>query len=172
MERTREQDGILSDFNDELRTLLLNQLYYDGRKKHWSRIVTAYNAVVAVGMSSSVAGLAVFQLPTGRVVFSIIAVLCTVLAVIRCVLGLEGRLSDCTYLYSTYATLYFQAKDTHTELRGGRLAFDRLSEKREDFVRWRHTMAAKESVPSEKTVRKLQDRVKERLPVSYLWWDC
>lgn len=160
-----EDRAALRLFNNELRTIYLNVLYYNRRENAYKAIALASDvgiaALVCTGLVLTGAGKTSWALGVQLVT--------AVVAFLRVYEAIRGQVSKYAFMRGKYYSLFVDARAVHQKYAGGQLSARELTNERERLINERQRLAELEDVPSSTLVRKLQRKVNEYLPVEVLW---
>jgi hypothetical protein len=90
---------------DELRTVSLNEKYYSKRIVYFERINFWLEIIIAVSASSAIAKFTIFRTETGSIIWSLIAGIAVILAVIKPFMKLTDRIRKIENVLTKYRLL-------------------------------------------------------------------
>lgn len=157
---------------DLYRTSLMNKKFYAHHLLVLSRWNLIFEIAIALGASGSgVAGYAFFDTPNGKFIWAPIALAAAVLATLKPIFGLSGKIQKYTELWSGYNANFISLKRLVSEIRDRKYY---APEHRERFnVAYdRHEKLSSMDVvfPSRKLLTELQKEVIDELPTNSFWW--
>ncbi len=96
----------LEELYDLLRTARLNAKYYGELVSNLQRWNLGVDIAIAIGTSSTLAGVAIFKTDSGRVALSIVAAVAVLLSIVKPILNLSKRVERASKLWGGYNTLF------------------------------------------------------------------
>ena len=156
---------------DALRTLLLNKKYYAARLQRFQNFNLAMELLIAVGATGSgVAGLAVWQMESGKLIWGAISGVSVVLAVLKPLFNLSSKVAAYAKLYGEYTSAFTRMKILVDDLQVEReLPPARIKLFTELRARASELAGLGDPSQTQSVLLKLQEEVIVELPIDGLW---
>lgn len=155
---------------DEFRTVVLNRKYYGHQLKNAKRRVQAIDLSVAIGTSSTVSAWTIFGTPGGRLVWSIIGAIASILAIAKVALQLSAGVERYTKLHTGYSDLCFDLKRIVDEVQiTQQLPAEAASVLKNVEARFKDLNSADDITPNKILVRRFFEQTQAELPASSFW---
>jgi hypothetical protein len=157
---------------DAYRDAALYRLYYGLKLARYRQLNFWVEIAIAISATGSggIAGLAVWGTIAGSYAWLVISGLAAVLALIKPVLQLGGRIENYTKLYAGYTNIFLELKDTVEDIAVEHGISDKT---REGYVGSRQLL--RELAPladpsrSQRLMKKLHDHINREIPPESLW---
>jgi hypothetical protein len=157
---------------DAYRDAALNRLYYGIKLARYRQLNFWVEIAIAIGATGSggIAGFAVWGTIPGSYVWLVISGLAAVLALVKPVLQLGGRIENYTKLYAGYTNVFLELKEVVEDIAVAHAISERT---RERYVGSRQLL--RELAPladpdrTQRLITKLQDQVNREIPPENLW---
>lgn len=156
---------------DNYRNVEMSRDYYACRLKRFKDYNRAYEIIIAIGSSTTVAGWLIWQTEIGKVSWAIFAGIVAVLTIIKPILQLPKEIERYSKLHTGYCDLYYDYRHIVDEVKAGGGITKKLSEstaKAEN--RYRELALQDDEKPSMRLLRKCQTAVKQRVDSFDKWW--
>jgi hypothetical protein len=161
--------GRLQYIYDAYRDSALSRGYYGTRYRQINRWVEISIAVGTAG-SGGIAGLAIWGTLPGRYAWLTVSGVATVLAVIKPVLQLAGRIENYTKLYAGYTGIFLELRDIVEEIAVTHVISDKTEERylgSRQLLRELAPLA--DPSPSKQLIKKVQEQINRDIPPESLW---
>lgn len=169
----------LEEVYDNYRTSLMNAKYYASRLTSFRIYNRIYEIILALGMSSAIAGWSFFQEWTfGKKAWAIFSGLVTVLAVLKPILQLPSQIERYSKLHIGYTNLYYDSvnlvsriNESKKEISESKSIPPEILQTREATQKRFKDLALQDDIKiSKPLLRKCYDEVNAEIPVKYLWY--
>lgn len=167
IEQLRQQLGpIYGDY----RSALLNRKYYAYKLNALKRYNTTYEIIQAIITSSAIGAWAIWQQEGGRVIWTLIAAVATVMAAIKPALQIPKRVEELNAQYLGYNHLYYKLMDVirSVPLTGG---ISREMEKTLEYTAAQFERLDRMILSSsnKRILRRCESEVNQEIPPKSLW---
>lgn len=162
----------VKNVNNTYRTALMNRKYYGYRLSMVRTCNKALEILIAVGTSSAVGAWAIWKSTSiGANVWTIVAGLAVLLAVVKPILDLSKDVERYSKLFVGHGDVYYDLKTITMELGRVRGYTDKINETFEKTVERIKQLALEDDPKIRKKLRRrCFEEVKEEIPVESLWW--
>jgi hypothetical protein len=169
--RSSPTEDELTVIYDAYRTARMNVIYYGAKLGKLQRLGLAVDLIVAIGTSSTVAALAVWDAPVMSVVRSALVGLTVLLVTIRPVLNIPRRVERYSKLYAAYMGVHSSFEAIVNEIRSSHVLSPEsryLAESEQK--RLAQTEKDDDPAPDKVLIEQAYAQVNEEVPASSLWW--
>ncbi len=151
--------------------MLLNKKYYAEQLSRYQRYSFIMEGLIACGATGSgVAGLAVWKLQTGSILWGVISAMSVVLAIAKPLLKLTEQIEAYAKLYGEYTSAYSRMKMLVDDIQVERdLSPATIRMFQEMRLRAAELSGLGDPRPNPDFVRRLQGQVNDELPADRLW---
>jgi hypothetical protein len=161
----------VEDIYDRYRTAQMNRKYYAQRLTTTSRYNTAYEGILALGASTSIAAWTLWKTDVGQRVWAIFGGAVAILVVLKPLFGLPRRIVQFSRLYTGYTDLCIDLEQVVREIKKRKDLTRPMKNVVERALNRLKVLAREDEVnPSKRLLRKCQDEVNREIPLSSLWY--
>lgn len=152
------------------RTALLNRKYYASRLTSYRRWNLTLEIALAIGTSGTIGAWAVWKDGNGKYVWTYVAGLAALLAVLKPLLALPKQIERYTKLFAGYSDLFYDLEQFSNEARINKtFNRDMLKSYNRALDRYRKLSTDDDPTPDEKLRRRCYEEVLNEIPASSLW---
>lgn len=162
----------VKNVNNTYRTALMNRKYYGYRLSAVKTWNTRLEIVIAVGTSSAVGAMVIWESTSvGANVWAILGGLAVLFAVVKPFLNLSKRVENYSELFVGHGDVYYDLKTITMELARVRDYTDKVHEAFERALERIKQLAPKDDPKiNDKLRRRAFEEVKKEITVESLWW--
>jgi len=161
----------LQDIYDMMRNVALTKKHYDRRLHKFQRGNTAFEILLAIGTSSTVAGWTFWSSSMGVPVWTTIGIVIAVLTILKPILRLPAQIERFSILSTKYNALLIDLQIISFDIKSRGNIEDAIRSRFKAECEKLKNMGAKEDpVVSEKIRRKLCAEVNREIPAESFWY--
>ncbi len=171
MSDAQEDYRLASQINEAYINARMNAIYYGRRLDQLRRVVRVVDVAIAIGLSTSIGGLAVLHAGAGHMLLDIAVAVSALLGVAKPILNPQAAADRAGKLWTTYSNVYesMKAMQAEIQLRDG-VTPDDARRLREVQATVRGLEADEEPRPRSDWWEAALDNAERELPTERLWW--
>jgi hypothetical protein len=160
----------LRSLYDDLRTSLMNRMYYGHKLAKSKNYNIAIEILIAIGTSGAIGGWIIWQKSIGVYIWAVVPRIVAILAILKPIINLTKQIELYSSLFVGHGDVYYDLKKIVEKIKVDKNMSDNIVNDYLKVIDRIQSLAAKDNeAPDKKLLIKFQNKVNVQLPSDRFW---